>query len=66
MIGGGVIKLGVGKSFEVWGLDQGTTSGEIGVTKISPSNPKIGGENSIGTLPNFKLWETPTDGIIGK
>jgi hypothetical protein len=33
---------------------------------ISPSNPKTGGENSTGTLPKFKLRETPTEGIIGK
>jgi hypothetical protein len=60
MIGGGVVKPGVGKSSEVWVLDQGTISGEIGVTRISPSNPKPGGENSIGTLPKFKVRETPT------
>jgi hypothetical protein len=66
LTGGGVIKPGVGKYSEVWGIDQGTTSWEIGVTNISPSNPKPGGENSTGTLPNFKLRETPTVGIIGK
>jgi hypothetical protein len=54
----------VGKSYEVWGLNQGTTSGERGVTRISPSKYRPGGENSTGTLPNFKLRETPTDGII--
>jgi hypothetical protein len=36
------------------------------VEKISSSNPKIGGENSTGTLSNFKIRETPTDGVIGK
>jgi hypothetical protein len=56
----------VGKYFEVRGLYQGIALGKKGVTKISPSNPKTGGENSTGILPNFKLRETPTDGIIGK
>jgi hypothetical protein len=37
---GGVVKLGVGKSLVVLGLCQGTTLGERGVTRISPSNPK--------------------------
>jgi hypothetical protein len=55
----------VGRSSEVWSLYQDTTSGEIGVTNIYPSNPKPGGENSTETLSNFKLWETPKDGIIG-
>ena len=43
---GGVVKLGVGKSSVVLGLCQGTTSGERGVIRISPSNPRLGGENS--------------------
>ena len=43
---GGVVNLGVGKSPMVLGLRQGTASGERGVTRISPSNPKPGGENS--------------------
>jgi len=47
-------------------MDQGTTSGEIGVTKLPPSNPIPRGKNSTRKIPNFKLWETPTDGIIGK
>jgi putative protein kinase ArgK-like GTPase of G3E family len=55
VIGGGVVKPGVGKSSEIPILNQATTSGEIGVTNISPSNPRSGGEKSIGTLPNFKL-----------
>jgi hypothetical protein len=46
LIGGGVVNPRVGKYFEVLGLNQGTTSGEIGVTRLSPSNPKPGGENS--------------------
>ena len=46
VIGGGVVKPGVGKSSEIWGLDQGTTSGERGVTRISPSKSIQGGENS--------------------
>jgi hypothetical protein len=61
-----VIKPGVGYSSKVLVLYQGTTLGEIGVTKISPSNPKPRGENSTQTIPNFKLRETPTKGIIGK
>jgi hypothetical protein len=40
---GGVVKLGVGKSSVVLGLRLGTTSGERGVTRISPSNPILGG-----------------------
>jgi hypothetical protein len=66
LTGGGVVKLGVGKYSVILGLDQGTTSGEKGVTRIYPSNPKIGGENSTGTLPNFKDRETPTEGITGE
>jgi hypothetical protein len=66
VIGGGVVKPGVGKSSEILILNQATTLGEIGVTNISPSNPIPGGEKSTGTLPNFKLRETPTDGITGE
>jgi hypothetical protein len=66
IIGGGVVKPGVGKSSEVLGLDHGTTSGEKGVTRISSSNPGPGGENSTGTLPKFKVRETPTEGITGE
>jgi hypothetical protein len=51
---GGVVKIGVGKSFAVLGLCQSTTSEERGVTRISPSNPRPGGENSVGTLPKFR------------
>jgi hypothetical protein len=56
----------VGKYSEVLGLNHGTTLGEIGVTKVSPSNLTPGGEKSTRTLPNFKLRETPTDGITGE
>jgi hypothetical protein len=60
---GGVVKPGVGKSSEVIGMNHGTTSGERGVTRISPSDPRLGGENSTGTLPKFKVRETPAEGI---
>jgi hypothetical protein len=66
VIGGGVVKIGVGKYSEVLGLGQGTTSGDKGVTRISPSNPRPGGENSTGTLPKFKVLETPAEGMTGK
>jgi hypothetical protein len=66
VIGGGVIKIGVGKSSMVLGLGQVTASGERGVTRISPSNPRPGGENSTGTLPKFKFQETLTEGMIGE
>jgi hypothetical protein len=62
---GGVVKLGVGKSSVVLGLCQGTASGERGVTRISPSNPRPGGENSAGTLPKFRKWETSEKGLLG-
>jgi hypothetical protein len=51
---GGVVKIGVGKYSVVLGLRQGTTSEERGVTRISPSNPRLGGENSAGTLLKFR------------
>jgi hypothetical protein len=57
---GGVVKPSV-----VLGLRQGTTSRERGVTRISPSNPKLGGENSIGTLPKFRKQETSEKGLLG-
>ena len=60
---GGAVKLGVGKSSVVLGLRQGTTSGERGVTRISPSNPRPGVENSTGTLPKFKKRETAETGL---
>jgi hypothetical protein len=62
---GGVVKLGVGKYSVVLGLRQGTTSGERGVTRISPSNPRPGGENSAGTLPKFRKRETSETGLLG-
>jgi hypothetical protein len=60
---GGVVKLGVEKYSKVLGLNHSTTSMERGVTRISPSNPRLGGENSTGTLPKFKVRETPVEGI---
>jgi len=61
---GGVVKIGVGKYSVVLGLRQGTTSDERGVTRISPSNPRTGGENSAGTLPKFRKWETSEGGLL--
>jgi hypothetical protein len=60
-----VVKLGVGKYFVVLGLSQGTSSRERGVTHISPSNPRPGGENSVGTLPKFRKRETSEKGLLG-
>ena len=40
---GGAVNLGVGKSYVVLGLRQGAALGEMGVTRISPSNPRPGG-----------------------
>jgi hypothetical protein len=60
---GGVVNPEVGKYSEALGIDHGMTSGERGVTMVSPSNPRPGGENSTGTLPKFKVRETPTEGI---
>jgi hypothetical protein len=65
VIGGGVVKPGVGKYPEELGLNHGTISGEKGVTRISPSNPRPGGEKSTGTLPKFKVRETPAEGMTG-
>jgi hypothetical protein len=61
---GGVVKIGVGKSSAVLGLRQGTASEERGVTRISPSNPRPGGENSAGTLPKFRKRETSERGLL--
>jgi len=58
-------KLGVGKSSVVLGLCQGTSSGETGVTRISPSSPRLGEETSTGTLPKFRKWETSESGLLG-
>jgi hypothetical protein len=57
-LAGAPLFTGVGKSSVVLGLCQGTASEERGVTRISPSDPRPGGENSAGTLPKFRKWET--------
>jgi hypothetical protein len=44
IIEGGVVKPRVEKYYEVWGLKHDTTSREKGMKRISPSNPKPGGE----------------------
>jgi hypothetical protein len=62
---GGAVKPGVGKSSVILGLRQGTTSGEMGVTRISPSNPRPRRETSIGTLPKFRKRETLESGLLG-
>jgi hypothetical protein len=59
-----VVKIGVGKYSLVLGLRQRTTSEERGVTRISPSNPRPGGENSAGTLPKFRKRETSEGGLL--
>jgi hypothetical protein len=41
------------------------TSKERGVTRISPSNPRSGGENSAGTLLKFRERETSENGLLG-
>jgi len=61
---GGAVKIGVGKFSAVLGLRQGTASEERGVTRISPSSPRPGGEKSAGTLPKFRKRETPEGGLI--
>jgi hypothetical protein len=58
-------ELGVGKSSVVLGLRQCTASGETGVTRISPSNPRPGEETSTGTLPKFRKRETSEGGLLG-
>jgi hypothetical protein len=62
---GGAIKPGVGKSSVVLGLCQGIASGEMGVKLIYPSNPRTGGETSIGTLLKFRKRETSESGLLG-
>jgi hypothetical protein len=64
VIGGRVVKPGVGKFSKALGQNHDTISRESGVTRISPSNPRPGGENSTITLPKFKVRETPAEGII--
>jgi len=66
LVGGGVVKTKVGNYSKLLGLNHFTISGEIGVSKLSPSKKRLGGEKSIGKLQKFKLLETPTDGIIGE
>ena len=61
---GGAVKIGVGKFSIVLGLRQGIASEERGVSRISPSSPRPGGENSAGTLPKFRKWETLEGGLI--
>jgi hypothetical protein len=61
-----VVKPGVGKSSDALGLNHDTILGERGVTRVSPSNPRPGGKNSIGILPKFKVRETPIEGITGE
>jgi hypothetical protein len=61
---GGVVRPGVVKPSVVLGLCQGTTSEERGVTRISPSNPRPGGENSARTLPKFRKRETSEGGLL--
>jgi hypothetical protein len=62
---GGVVKIGVGKYSTVLGLCQSTTSKERGVTRVSPSNLRLGGENSTGTLLKFRKQETYERGLLG-
>ena len=67
LIRGGVVKYGVGKSSKVKSLSfHFTTLGEKGVSKLSPSKPRIGGEKSAGKLPKLKFLETPAICIIGE
>jgi hypothetical protein len=61
---GAFLCVGVRKSYIVPGLRQGTSSEERGVTKLSPSNPILGGENSTGTLPKFKKRGTSEGGLL--
>jgi hypothetical protein len=65
LIGEGIVKHGVGKYPKVLVLSQGTTSGEMGVSKLSPSKPRPGEDKTIGKLPKFKVLETLTEDIIG-
>jgi hypothetical protein len=55
-----VVNPGVGKYSKALGLNHDTILGERGVIRISPSNPRTGGENSTGTLQKFKVRGTPT------
>jgi len=64
VIRGGVVKIGVGKYFMVLGLRQSTTSEERGVTRVYPSNPRPGGENSAAIVPKFRKRETSERGLL--
>ena len=55
----------VGKYSIVLGLCQGIALEERGVIRISPSNPRSGGENSAGTLLKFRKQETSENGLLG-
>jgi hypothetical protein len=61
---GGVVKIGVGKSSAVLGLCQSAASDERGVTRVSPSNARPGGENSAGTLPKLRKRDTSEGGWL--
>jgi hypothetical protein len=58
-----VVKIGVGKYSMVLSLRQGAVLGERGVTRSCPSGPRPGEENSTGTLPKFRKWETSEIGL---
>jgi len=65
LTGEGIIKCGVEKSAKFLGLSQDTTSGEAGVSKLSPSKSRLGEEKIAGKLPKSNALETPTKDIIG-
>jgi hypothetical protein len=65
LIGEGIVKHGVGKSPKVLGLSQGTNSGEMGVSKLSPSKLRPWEEKTTTKIPKFKALETPMEYIIG-
>jgi hypothetical protein len=67
LIGGGVVKFGVGRPSKVKSLSfHFTNSGEKAVSNISPCNPRLGGEKSTEKLSKFKILETPTTGRKGE
>jgi hypothetical protein len=61
----GVVNLGLGKSCVVLGPRQGIASGKRGVRRLSPSNPRLGGENLVGTLIKFRKQEASEKGLLG-
>jgi hypothetical protein len=61
---GRVAKTGVGKTSAVLGLHKSTASEERGVTRVSPSNPRPGGENLTRTLLKFRKRETSERGLL--